>query len=337
MNMTVLLAAGLGTAAAASADRLIMTNGVEVRGDVTRTSEAYIVTTPSGDDVAYDRDEVRRAEYVSRLTPDDAADQLAALRAMIEPVLDAPEPDQFIFLSDVVRFDDSASATGSSARFDATRSVRRTQFGRDRFGGRSFGTDAFRFDRNRSGTVVSTVERGQTSDDVFVDEWLRYVAPFTAVAQDPRYRALTDPRVHSDALGDFARRAPDRYDAASRAVRDALRALDRCLDLAADTRKRVAALPLLSLSDDEAIRDLELDLERERDRLVTARDYWRQKDRVNRAEDRLRERIVERDNDLIRARRIAERKINEFAHARELTRQLLRAAAAELDRAKSQP
>ena len=43
------------------------------------------------------------------------------------------------------------------------------------------------------------------------------------------------------------------------------------------------------------------------------------------------------DNDLIRARRIAERKINEFAHARELTRQLLRAAAAELDRAKSQP
>lgn len=317
--------------AGARADRLLTTNGDEVPGQVSPIGGGYVVVTPDGDRLTFADDEVRRVEYTSTVTPAVARDMLADLRALIDPLLAAPEPEQFVYYDEITTFDNDSSVSASTARYDAASRVSSNwSRGGISFGG-SFGGDGYQRDAQRSGSLVRTVRRVQLSDDVFADEWLRYVAPFNAVARDSRYRDLTNGRRNSGSLADFSRRAPDAYEPAARAVREALRAVDKCLDLAADTRKRLSALPLRPLSHDEDIRELEIDLAREQDRLRTARDYWEQKERVYRAEDRLRERIAKRDNELARARGVAERKINEFAHAREVARQLLTAAEAQLE------
>jgi hypothetical protein len=324
------LALVLGTASAATADRLILMNGAVVHGEVARIDGGYLLTAPDGRHQMFPRESVKRAAYESRITPEDAAAMLGELRALLEPILDEPEPNQFVIVRDVTTYDEAESVATSSARFDVQRGAIRRRPHATRFAERSFSADAFNSDRGLSGSVVNTVDRDKTADNVFADEWLRYVAMFEAVAQDSRYRTLTDARRHADSLGDFARRAPEDYAAAAGALREALRAVDECLRLAADTRQRVAALPLRELSHDEAIRELENKLVREQDRLRTARDYWRQKRRVQDAEDRLRERIASKETEIARARRVAERKINEFAHAREVAHQQLAAAEAQI-------
>jgi len=319
------------TTASALADRLILNDGAVLHGAVARTHAGYALTTPDGRHATFDSAEVKRAAYESRVTPVEAAAMLNELRALVEPVLTAPEPDQFVQYRDIATYDESSSAYGGSARFDAWRGAT-FRWNNYRFdGARSASADAFDVQRDFSAIAVDTVERDKTADNVFADEWLRYAAMFDALAQDARYRALTDARRHAHALGDFSVRAPQDYAVSAQALRDALRALDNCLNLAEDTRRRVSALPLRALSHNEAIRDLENKLAYEEDRLRTARDYWRQKRRVQDVENRLRERIARRDTEIARARRVAERKINEFAHAREVSLQLLSAAQAHLD------
>lgn len=332
------LAMVLTTAACARADRLIMETGEVLHGDVERTEAGYELTSSDGRRAVYPHNEVRRAVYISRVTPDEAAEMMSALRALLEPVLTMPEPEQFIFFNDVTTFDDFEEFDAASARFRVDQNFSRFRNNRTRTFDRSFAAQAFAADRSRSATLQSTVERDKTADNVFADEWLRYVAPFEAVAADARYKALTDFRTHADSLGDFSRRAPEEYAEAAAAVRAALAAVDECLDLAVDTRMRISALPLRTLEHDEAIRKLELRLEREKDQLSTARDYRRQKLRVLDAEERLRKRIAQRDTELARARRIAERKINEFAGARELADRMLESAHSQLEYlAQSQP
>jgi hypothetical protein len=313
-------------ARAAHADRLIMEDGTVHRGDVTRVDGGYALATSNGQRMAFDLDDVKRARYEARVTPEEAVAMVAELNGLALPLLEGPEPEQFVFINDVRTFNEQESFDAAAFQFDASRSRSRVRPGRRGFRRRSFSASASRADRALTSIDFRTVERDKTADNVFADEWLRYVAEFEALANDPRYASLTDARRRSDSLGDFARRPPQGCAATASVVRSALIALDDCLELAEDTRKRVDALPRRVLAHNEDIRELENALALELDRLETTRHFRRQERRVQRAEDRLRRRIAERDSEIARSRRVAERKINDFARARaEARRQLLTA------------
>ncbi|MCB9850509.1 MAG: hypothetical protein H6817_07360 [Phycisphaerales bacterium] len=331
MAAATLMAMTAGLAAAtAYGDKLIMEDGNVIMGAVSRTSSEYTVVQTNGTQFTFDKSDVKRAEYITRVSAEDAADMLAEFRELVMPVLDVQEPSPFISITDEQQFGATSTFDAASASVDVNRGFARD--GRRR---------SFAFNRNRSASAFSaqstfdsfatnSSRRDKATDDVFVDDWVRYTAIFEALGNDPRYRDLTNRRRHADSLGDFAFRAPDEHDALADAVRDALNAVDDCLDLAASTQKRVQALPLRALEHAEDIRELEDDLARERDRLRTAYDYYDQLRDVRRAEDRLRRRITKAETETERAQRVAERKINEFARAREIARQQIEAAEQQL-------
>lgn len=314
----------------ARADRLMLADGGVIEGAVTRTRNTYAVVTSSGQQLTFDKADVKRAKYVSRVSLADAATMVAEFRELVMPVLDVREPDPFIRYTDEQTYGETSTYDAASARFDASRGFSRHGRHRSRFAERHRSASGFSSQSTIDGGMSTTVYRDKDTDDVFVDDWVRYTAMFEALGGDPRYRALTNRRRHADSLGDFAHRAPDQHDATGDAVRDALNAVDDCLDLAADTQRRVQALPLRELEHAEAIRKLEDNLEREQARLRTAYDYYDQLRDVRRAEDRLRRRLTRMETELERAERVAERKINEFARAREIARRQIIAAEQQL-------
>ena len=322
LNGSVLSTSVLALVLAAShggafADQLLMEHGRVLSGTVSRSGSTYRLINSNGTSIDYPKDEVNRWVDIAEVLPADALGMMHELNDLAMPLLTAQEPDQFSFLTE--------SSSFSSDRAFESESVGGFANGRLRLGRPrrhsltiAAGIEANRFSARESqdADTFETVRRDKGIDNVFIDDWARYTAPFAALEQDPRYRALTDRRRNSDSLADFARRPSEQFESTADALREALIGLRECLDAASETHDRIRAIPVQAVNDEEDVQDLEIKLAAARNDLDNAPFSKRLERRVRNLENRLRKRISRVELDTRRNSRVIERKINDFARKR---------------------
>ncbi len=313
-------------AVATFADQLILEDGRVLSGTVSRSRGVYQLVNSNGASTEFPKDDVDRWVDFSEVTPTDAIAMSEELTDLVMPILTAPEPDQFTFLTE-------SSSFSSDREFDS-----------ESFGG--FADGGFRSRRRRFGVAVNagvradrfssrdsfdsdssaTVRRDKGIDNVYIDEWARYSAPFAALKENPRFQILTDRRRNSDSLADFSRRPREAFDDSADAMREALLSLRDCIDSATETQERIRAIPVQAVNDERDIQELEIKLADARADLDRAPFSKRLERRVHNLENRLRKRISKVELDARRNARVIERKINDFARKRRLAITQLQAA-----------
>jgi hypothetical protein len=317
--LALVLGAGQG---AAFADQLLMEDGRVLSGTVSRSGSTYQLINSNGTATDYPKSDVERWVDVAEVSPADALGMIHELNDLAMPVLTALEPDQFSFLTESSSFSSDREFESESVGAFANGRLRLGQRGRrgQRGSGLAIaaGFDANRFSARESqdADTVDTVRRDKGIDNVFIDEWARYTALFAALEQDPRYRTLTDRRRNSDSLADFARRPSEDFESSAAALREALIGLRECFDAASETQKRIRAIPVQAVNDEEDVQDLEIRLATARNDLDNAPFSNRLERRVRNLENRLRKRVSRVELDAQRNARIVERKINDFARKR---------------------
>ncbi|MCP4594779.1 MAG: hypothetical protein GY842_28945 [bacterium] len=274
-------------------DRLILTGGGELSGEVTKTPEGYSIVTADGETQTFTKAEVKRFIYESRVDPIAAKQMLQEVSDLVRPVLAQGEPNQQAWIAYVIGY-----AHGYSYR----------------------------------GGVIS-LSHIDLGDDRFVDAWVRYSAKFERLAENPRFQDLVSGRKGSGSLREFALHGPEDYKESRTALRLALNAVDACIKSALDTQRLIQSLPRQQHSHDSAIRKLADTARTARSRMGTATDELgrsRQKNRAVTAEDNVRKRITKMQNVMQRLTQSADRKINDLARQREVAKGQLATAAERL-------
>lgn len=332
--LAVVLANGAGNALA---DQLVLEDGRVLSGTVSRSGSVYQLVNSNGTTTDFPKDKVDRWIDVTEVSPADAHAMMQELGDLVVPILTAPEPDQFQFLTESSSFAsdrhvDSASAGGFAS--GGFRSRRR------RIGvAINAGIRADRFSSVDSfdSESIATVRRDKGIDNVYIDEWARYSAPFAALEQNAQYQLLTDRRRNSDSLADFSRRPREAFEVTADALREALLSLEDCIDAARETQERIRAIPVQAVNEERDIQRLEIKLADARADLDYAPHSRRNERRVRNLENRLRKRISQIEIDAQRNARVIERKINDFARKRNLAITQLQAAQTLLARDAQQP
>ncbi len=320
------------TAIPTQADELILKNEQIIEGEAVLEGKIWTIITKDGETLTFDRSEVKRHIFESRVTPLEAVAMMKELVRLVEPVLFAPEPDQNIW---------SRAITEHSGRY-RYRSRTHTVFLRDRI---RVTSGQGQYEQARGGTArhsqsdaeshartESKTLRDKGIDAVFVDEWARYIAYFERLEEDLLYEELTKRRKYSGSLAEFARWPPKGYEQQAEALKKALEAIDESIELAKTTQRLVRAIPIKQRKLEAAVTKAENRVARAKDRLESAaqnQKRYRSKD-VGTAESSLRRARARLQNDFPKATRVAEQKINDFARRREVTIGAVVRAAEEL-------
>lgn len=82
----------------ARADKLILENGTELSGKVTREGDVYTIVTDDGQTKEFHKDQVKRFIYECSLDPRELPALIRELEGFMKPVLEEKEPDQHRWL-----------------------------------------------------------------------------------------------------------------------------------------------------------------------------------------------------------------------------------------------
>ena len=315
-----------------AADELTLKDGRVLQGQALREGKVWTIVTEDGETLTFSVEEVKRHIFESRVTPLEAARMMKELLELVTPVLGLPEPDQYVWLRDITEHSGSYSYQAESGTVVWKDRVKlktgQYEFDRQQGAERSgFRSKAESADRWESKTL-----RDKGVDNVFVDQWARYVAYFERLSEDLRYEELTRRRKYSGSLAEFAVWPPGGYEKQAEAVKTALEAVAECIELAATTQRMVRAIPTKQRKLKDAIAKAENRAARARDKLkatpTNQKEY--QKKRVRDAEDAVRGRVAKMNSEMPKATRNAELKINDFARRREVAKGALVRAANEM-------
>ncbi len=316
----------------ALADELILKDGQVIEGEADREKDIWTIVTKDGETKTFNKSEVKRHIYESRVTPLEAASMMKQFVELVEPVLFAPEPQQYIW---------SRAITERSGGY-SYRSRNSAVFRRDRARVR---TGQFQFDYTQGGrdsnartdgasreTTESAELRDKGIDAVFVDEWARYIAYFERLDEDLLYEELTSRRKYSGSLAEFAMWPPKGYEQQSEALKKALDEIKESIQLAKTTQQLVQVIPIKQRKLQEAVTKAQSRVARAQSKVDIAAPNQR-KHRLNslaKAEGALRRALGNLQNDIPKATRNAERRINNFARRREVAIGSVVRAAEEL-------
>ncbi|HNO78631.1 MAG TPA: hypothetical protein PKN33_11275 [Phycisphaerae bacterium] len=314
------------------ADELILKDGQVIEGEAEREDDVWTIVTKDGETKTFDKSEVRRHVFESRVTPLEAAAKMKEFVELVEPTLFAPEPQQYIW---------SRAISEHAGRY-SYRTKNASVFRRDRARVKN-GQYQFDYTRGGNGSASkseSTVEERSESkvlrdkgiDAVFVDEWARYIAYFERLEEDLLYEELTSRRKYSGSLAEFAMWPPKGYEQQAEAVKRALDAMDDSIELAKTTHQLVQAIPINHRKLKEAVTKAKSRVARAESKVDAAdqsqkkyrkNDLTKAKGALSRAEGKL-------ENDIPKASRVAEKKINDFARRREVAIGAIVRAAEEI-------
>jgi hypothetical protein len=317
-----LIAITLLPAGDAAADRLVLKDGRELRGDARREGDTWTIVTDTGETLTFSKSEVKRHHYASRVTPLQAAEMFREYAALVEQVLNAPVPEQYVWLREITEQAGSYRYAEDTGRVTYRE---RLNFRTGQFSGGTSGTASIRSIEGGEGSehrTESKTLRDKGIDNVFVEDWAHYVGKFESLAADLRYKELVRRGKYSGSLYDFAMWPPAGYEREGQAIKQALDSVQTAIELAVTTQNMVAALPTQHWRLQDEINRAYNDLEEARSRLRDADERHKDARRttVRERESRLRDKIAKMNRDIPRSSTNAERRINDLARQREITR-----------------
>ncbi len=320
MKKLVLTLCLIAAATPAPADVLILKNGEKISGDHKKEGNKHTIVTYNGEVHTYDKSEVKKVKYQSRVTLAEASAKMDMLMNLVYPLFKAPEPEEYQFFRDVFTSNMEYSRQFSEAEIAA--SQERTFRGEN--GEVRYSIGARRMEANERGGSSSRSEaftlRDKDMDETFIDEWGSYTDKFKRLKRNSDYNELKDIKKRSNSLYEFAKHPPVGLEDEAKTVLEALVALKKCIRQAERSLRKVNAISHIRRRGEREIRELRQKMNiagrktgwNEEEKRSIERDYQRHASALEKRENRL-------TTDIASKNKIAKTEIREFVSLRDDT------------------